>query len=77
MSWEKIPIVNYPNGKKVKDAFKKAEFVLVQDSFLTETAQLADVVLPSSTFVEKGGTFTNMGMTIQRLRKAICTGWRL
>ena len=65
------PIVNYPNGKKVKDAFKKAEFVVVQDSFLTETAQLADVVLPSSTFVEKGGTFTNMVMTVQRLHKAI------
>lgn len=65
------PIVNYPNGKKVKEAFKKAKFVVVQDSFLTETAQLADVVLPSSTFVEKGGTFTNMGMTIQRLHKAI------
>jgi formate dehydrogenase alpha subunit len=65
------PIVNYPDGKKVKDAFKKAEFVVVQDSFLTETAQLADVVLPSSSFVEKGGTFTNMGMTIQRLHKAI------
>ncbi|MBT6047679.1 MAG: molybdopterin-dependent oxidoreductase, partial [Candidatus Scalindua sp.] len=48
------PIVNYPNGKKVNEAFKKAEFVVVQDSFLTETAQLADVVLPSSTYVEKG-----------------------
>ena len=65
------PIVNYPNGKKVNDAFKKAEFVVVQDSFLTETAQLADVVLPSSTYVEKGGTFTNMVMTVQRLHKAI------
>ncbi|GAX59396.1 NADH dehydrogenase I chainG [Candidatus Scalindua japonica] len=65
------PVVNYPNGKKVKDAFKKAEFVVVQDSFLTETAELADVVLPSSTYVEKGGTFTNMGMTVQRLHKAI------
>ncbi|MGR3293833.1 MAG: NADH-quinone oxidoreductase subunit NuoG, partial [Candidatus Scalindua sp.] len=65
------PIVNYPNGKKVNDAFKKIEFVVVQDSFLTETAQLADVVLPSSTFVEKGGTFTNMAMTVQRLHKAI------
>jgi len=65
------PIVNYPNGKKVNDAFKKVEFVVVQDSFLTETAQLADVVLPSSTFAEKGGTFTNMVMTVQRLHKAI------
>ncbi len=65
------PIVNYPNGKKVKDAFKKAGFVVVQDNFLTETALLADVVLPSSTYVEKGGTFTNMVMTVQRLHKAI------
>jgi formate dehydrogenase (NADP+) alpha subunit len=65
------PIVSYPNGKKVKDAFKKADFVVVQDNFLTETAQLADVVLPTSTYVEKEGTFTNMGMTVQRLNKAI------
>lgn len=65
------PIVSYPNGKKVKDAFKKVGFVVVQDNFLTETAQLADVVLPTSTYVEKEGTFTNMGMTVQRLNKVI------
>jgi formate dehydrogenase alpha subunit len=65
------PIVSYPNGKKSKAAFKKADFVVVQDSFLTETAQLADVVFPSSTYVEKEGTFTNMGMTVQRLNKVI------
>jgi formate dehydrogenase alpha subunit len=65
------PIVSYPNGKKAKEAFKKADFVVVQDSFLTETAQLADVVFPASTYVEKEGTFTNMGMTVQRLNKVI------
>lgn len=65
------PIVSYPNGKKSKAAFKKADFVVVQDSFLTETAQLADVVFPASTYVEKEGTFTNMGMTVQRLNKVI------
>jgi len=65
------PIVSHPNGKKAKGAFKKADFVVVQDSFLTETAQLADVVFPASTYVEKEGTFTNMGMTVQRLNKAI------
>lgn len=65
------PIVSYPNGKKVKDAFQKADFVVVQDNFLTETAQLADVVLPSSTYAEKEGTFTNMGMMVQRLTKVI------
>ncbi|MEK6635950.1 MAG: molybdopterin-dependent oxidoreductase [Planctomycetota bacterium] len=65
------PIVNYPNGKEVREAFKKVEFVVVQDTFLTETAQLADVILPTATFAEKEGTFTNMGMVVQRLNNAI------
>ncbi len=64
-------VVNYPNGKKIKEACKKVDFIVVQDTFLTETAQLADVVLPAATFAEKEGTFTNMGMTVQRLNKAI------
>ena len=65
------PIVRYPNGKKVKDAFQKMDFVVVQDTFLTETAQLADVILPSATYAEKDGTFTNMGMDVQRLNNVI------
>ncbi len=65
------PIINYPDGKKIRDAFQKVDFIVVQDIFLTETAQLADVVLPAVTFAEKEGTFTNMGMTVQRLNKAI------
>ncbi len=65
------PVVNYPKGKDVREAFKKIDFIVVQDTFLTETAQLADVVLPAATFAEKEGTFTNMGMTVQRLNKAI------
>jgi formate dehydrogenase alpha subunit len=65
------PIINYPNGKKIREAFQKVGFIVVQDVFLTETAQLADVVLPTVTFAEKEGTFTNMGMTVQRLNKAI------
>ena len=64
-------VVNYPNGKKIKEACKKIDFIVVQDTFLTETAQLADVVLPAATFAEKEGTFTNMGMTVQRLNKAV------
>ncbi len=64
-------VENYPNGKKIKEACKKIDFIVVQDTFLTETAQLADVVLPAATFAEKEGTFTNMGMTVQRLNKAI------
>ncbi len=65
------PIVSYTNGRKVRDAFQKADFLVVQDTFLTETAQMADVVLPTTTFAEKEGTFTNMGMTVQCLSKAI------
>src|SRR3989339_103290 len=64
-------IVNYPNGKKIKEACQKIDFIVVQDTFLTETAQLAEVVLPAATFAEKEGTFTNMGMTVQSLNKAI------
>jgi len=44
---------------------------VVQDIFMTETAALADVVLPSTSFAEKEGTFTNTGRRIQRVRKAL------
>ncbi|MDR4498883.1 MAG: molybdopterin-dependent oxidoreductase [Candidatus Scalindua sp.] len=65
------PIVNFPNGKTVKEAFRQLEFIVVQDTFLTETAQLADVVFPTATFAEKEGTYTNMAMEVQRLNIAI------
>lgn len=65
------PIITYPIGKDIHAALKRIDFVVVQDTFLTETAQLADVVFPAATFAEKEGTFTNMGMTVQRLNKAI------
>jgi len=55
----------------VREALKKLEFLVVQDIFLSETAQLADVVLPAATFVEKDGTFTNTERRVQRVRKAI------
>jgi predicted molibdopterin-dependent oxidoreductase YjgC len=50
---------------------KNLELLIVQDIFLTETAKLADVVLPSSCFAEKDGTFTNTERRVQRFRKAI------
>jgi formate dehydrogenase (NADP+) alpha subunit len=65
------PIVDCVLGKEVRKAFKKIDFLVVQDAFLTETAQFADVVLPATTFAEKDGTYTNMGMTVQRLNKVI------
>jgi formate dehydrogenase alpha subunit len=57
--------------KKVKDALKKAEFIIQQDIFLNETSQFAHVVLPSTSFAEKDGTFTNAEKTVQRINKAL------
>ena len=65
------PALSDPNMHHTLEAFKKLEFLLVQDIFLTETAELADVVLPAASFAEKDGTFTNTERRVQRVRKAI------
>jgi NADH-quinone oxidoreductase chain G len=65
------PVVSYPDRAKTEKALDAAEFVVVQDLFLTETAQRADVVLPVKSFAEKCGTFTSVGRHVQRIRKAI------
>jgi len=65
------PIISDPDSKHVEDALKKLDFLVVQDIFLTETARLADVVLPAATFAEKEGTFSNTERRVQRVRKAI------
>jgi len=65
------PIVSHPDAKHVEKALSKLKFLVVQDIFLTETAQLAAVVLPAASFAEKDGTFTNTERRIQRVRKAI------
>ncbi len=54
-----------------KDALEKVEFLIVQDVLPSEVTQLADVVLPGTTFAEKDGTFTNSSGWVQRIRKAI------
>jgi len=54
-------------------ATRKAGFLVVQDMFLTETAQLADVVLPAASAYEKNGTVTNTTGEVQRLKRAITT----
>jgi NADH-quinone oxidoreductase chain G len=54
-----------------KEALEKLDFLVVQDLFLTETAQLADVVLPAASFAEVEGTFTNLTGHVQRVRKAL------
>ncbi|WP_054950003.1 formate dehydrogenase subunit alpha [Numidum massiliense] len=59
------------NINYVQDAFKKLDFFVVQDMFLTRTAEFADVVLPASPHLEKEGTFTNTERRIQRLYQAL------
>ena len=54
-----------------EEPWRKLDFLVVQDIFLTETARLADVVLPSACFAEKDGTFSNTERRVQRVRKAV------
>jgi formate dehydrogenase major subunit len=65
------PVVTEANTKVVDQAIAGLEVLIVQDLFLTETAQLADVVLPAASFAEKDGTFTNTERRVQRIRKVI------
>ena len=65
------PVLSDANANHVRKALNSLDFLVVQDLFLTETAQLADVVLPAASFAEKDGTFTNTERRIQRVRKAV------
>jgi len=65
------PILSDPDQHHVEEALKGIEFLVVQDIFLTETAQYADVVLPAASNFEKDGTFTNTERRIQLVRKAL------
>ncbi|MFH1820858.1 MAG: formate dehydrogenase subunit alpha, partial [Methanobacteriota archaeon] len=65
------PVLTDPNSDHVVRGLKNLDFLVVQDIFLSETAKLADVVLPGASFAEKDGTFTNTERRIQRVHKAI------
>ena len=65
------PMISDPDLHHAEAALKKLEFLVVEDIFLTETAKLADVVLPASTYAEKDGTFTNTERRVQILNKAV------
>ncbi len=65
------PMLSDPNLNHAKKSLQKLDFLVVQDIFLTETARMADVVLPSASFAEKDGTFVNTERKVQRVRKAI------
>ncbi len=65
------PAMSDPDSQHVREALEHLDFLVVQDIFLTETAQLADVVFPANSFAEKDGTFTNTERRVQRVRKAV------
>ena len=65
------PIISEANSNHVAEALKKLQFLVVQDIFLSQTAEFADVVLPAACFAEKDGTFTNTERRVQRIRKAV------
>jgi formate dehydrogenase major subunit len=65
------PFLSDPNINKVRKALAKLEFLVVQDIFLTETAEFADVILPASSYLEKDGTFTNTDRRVQLGRKVL------
>ena len=60
-----------PNTKHVEKALANLDMLIVQELFMTETALLADVVLPGASFLEKSGTFTNGERRIQRVQKVV------
>ncbi len=65
------PMLSDPDTNHVAEALSKLEFLVVQDIFLSETAELAHVVLPAAAFAEKDGTFTNTERRVQRIRRAL------
>jgi formate dehydrogenase alpha subunit len=65
------PVMSDPDIAHTIKALNMLDFVIVQDIFMTETAAVADVVLPAAAFAEKSGTFTNTERRVQRVRRAI------
>jgi len=65
------PMGSSPDLAEVEHGLRNLEFLVVQDMFLSETAELADVVLPVASFAEKDGTFTNTERRVQLLRPAV------
>lgn len=65
------PAMSDPDANHAREALAALDHLVVQDIFLTETAYLADVILPASAFPEKNGTFTNTDRTVQMGRQAI------
>lgn len=65
------PLTSEPNLNHARHAMDHLDFVVCQDIFLTTTGRVADVILPSTSFAEKDGTFTNSDRRVQRVRAAV------
>ena len=65
------PFLSDPNINKVRKALSQLDFLVVQDIFLTETAEFADVILPATSYLEKDGTYTNTDRRVQLGRKVL------
>ncbi len=77
------PMLSDPDQGHARTTLENLDLLVVQDIFLTETAALADIVLPAACYAEKDGTFTNTERRIQRLRKTVeppgeaCADWQI
>ncbi|MCR4656924.1 MAG: formate dehydrogenase subunit alpha [Lachnospiraceae bacterium] len=65
------PVISDPDTTHIIHALESLEFLVIQDLFITRTAEYADVFLPAVSFAEKEGTFTNTERRVQRIRKAV------
>lgn len=65
------PVISHPDSSFVKESLQKLDLLIVQDIFMTETAEMADFVIPAACWAEKDGTFTNTERRVQRIRKSI------
>ncbi|MCR5488329.1 MAG: formate dehydrogenase subunit alpha [Lachnospiraceae bacterium] len=65
------PVVSDPDTHHIIKALESLEFFVLQDLFMTRSAEYADVILPAVSFAEKEGTFTNTERRVQRIRKAV------
>jgi formate dehydrogenase major subunit len=65
------PAMSDPDADHAREAFAKLELMIVQDIFLTETANFADIILPASALYEKNGTVSNTNRQVQRVRPAV------
>ena len=65
------PMMSEPNQAHTRHALEQLDLLVIQDIFINETGEMADVILPAVSFAEKDGTFTNSDRRVQRVRKAV------